>query len=137
MQSVGQKDTGPEISLRRMLHGLGYRFRLHRKDLPGRPDLVFPSRRKVVFVHGCFWHGHTCPKGRLPKTKIENWALKIETNTQRDARAIQRLAELGWKSQVVWECELKNPEHVALKLARFLGPPRIGAAEDGPVGRME
>lgn len=139
MQSVAQKNTGPELLLRRLLHRLGYRFRLHRKDLPGKPDLVFPSRRKAVFVHGCFWHGHNCPKGRLPKSRPEFWIPKIEGNKARDARAEERLGEMGWETHVVWQCEMKNPERVAEDLATFLGPPgRAEEADKGvPVGRAE
>ncbi len=123
MQSVGQKNTGPEIVVRRIAHALGYRFRLHRKDLPGRPDLVFPGRRKVVFVHGCFWHGHGCPKGRLPKSKPEFWVPKIEGNKARDERAEQALVDLGWETLTLWQCETKTPEVIATKLREFLGPP--------------
>ncbi|WP_339162499.1 very short patch repair endonuclease [Methylobacterium bullatum] len=123
MQSVGQKDTKPEVALRQGLHRLGYRFRLHRKDLPGRPDLVFPSRKKVVFVHGCFWHGHGCAKGRLPKSRPEFWVPKIEGNKARDARAIERLTKMGWETHIVWQCDMKNSERVAEELATFLGPP--------------
>jgi DNA mismatch endonuclease (patch repair protein) len=132
MQSVGQKNTGPELALRRALHGLGYRFRLHRKDLPGRPDLAFPSRKKAVFVHGCFWHGHDCPKGRLPKSRPDYWAPKIEANKARDARAVERLTEMGWETHVAWQCELKNPERVAQELARVLGPPQRVVATGAP-----
>ncbi|MEE7475884.1 very short patch repair endonuclease [Methylobacterium hispanicum] len=123
MQSVGQKNTGPEIVVRRIAHALGYRFRLHRKDLPGRPDLVFPGRHKVVFVHGCYWHGHGCPKGRLPKSKPEFWVPKIEGNKARDERAEQALVDLGWETLTLWQCETKTPEVIETKLREFLGPP--------------
>ncbi|MDH3032097.1 very short patch repair endonuclease [Methylobacterium fujisawaense] len=126
MQSVGQKNTKPELAVRKIAHALGYRFRLHRKDLPGRPDLVFPGRKKVVFVHGCFWHGHGCPKGRLPKSRPEFWVPKIEGNKERDHRAEAKLAELGWETLTVWQCEAKNVEAVTAQLVEFLGPP--GAA---------
>ncbi|CAO4175007.1 very short patch repair endonuclease [Methylorubrum populi] len=126
MQSVGQKDTGPELAVRKIAHALGYRFRLHRKDLPGRPDLVFPGRKKVVFVHGCFWHGHGCSKGRLPKSRPEFWVPKIEGNKARDHRAESKLAELGWESLTLWQCEAKNVEAITAKLVDFLGP--LGAA---------
>lgn len=138
MQSVGQKNTKPEVALRRVLHRLGYRYRIHRKDLPGRPDLVFPSRKKVVFVHGCFWHGHNCSKGRLPKSRPEFWVPKIEGNKARDARAIDRLTEMGWETHVVWQCEMKYPERVAEDLATFLGPPgRQKAASDSGSAQTE
>lgn len=120
MGSVGQKNTGVEIRVRRMLFAAGYRFRVHRKDLPGRPDLDFPSRRKVVFVHGCFWHGHGCPKGRLPKSRPEYWEPKIARNRQRDSEQVVALTEMGWSSLTVWECELKAPEELLQKLIRFL-----------------
>ncbi|HXG78538.1 MAG TPA: very short patch repair endonuclease, partial [Methyloceanibacter sp.] len=84
MKSVGTRDTGPEISVRRLLHSLGYRYRLYRSDLPGTPDLTFPKRHKVIFVHGCYWHGHGCEKGRLPKSKLAYWAPKIAANRARD-----------------------------------------------------
>ena len=139
MQSVGQRNTGPEVTLRKELHRLGYRFRLHRRDLPVRPDLVFPSRNKAVFVHGCFWHGHDCAKGRLPKSRPEFWVPKIEGNKARDARAIEKLEELGWATHVVWQCELKNPERAVKEVATFLGPPRRGGVLDmnSPFRRTE
>lgn len=134
MQSVGQKHTGPEMVVRKLAHSLGYRFRLHRKDLPGKPDLVFPSRRRVVFVHGCFWHGHGCAKGKPPKSRPEFWVPKIEGNKERDIRAEKRLGELGWESLTLWQCESKNLSVVTEKLVAFLGPPRTranGAASRG------
>ena len=95
MQSVGQKNTGPEWSVRRLLHRLGYRYRLHRKDLPGTPDIVFPSRRKAIFVHGCYWHGHGCKKGRLPKSNLDYWSPKIDSNKERDRRKQSELEAAG------------------------------------------
>ena len=109
MSRVGQKHTGPEMALRRALHRLGYRYRLHRRDLPGSPDIVFPSRRKAVFVHGCFWHGHDCPMFKLPVTRQEFWMAKISSNRTRDARATAALLELGWRVANVWECTLRGP----------------------------
>src|ERR1051325_667957 len=91
MKSVGTRDTGPELAVRRMLHRMGYRYRLHRKDLPGRPDIAFPSRRKAIFVHGCFWHGHACSKGKLPKSRLDYWTAKVKANQDRDAMVIARL----------------------------------------------
>lgn len=106
-----------------MLHAAGYRYRLH-GDLPGRPDLVFPARRKVVFVHGCFWHGHDCPRGaRTPKRNADYWTAKIARNVARDARAMAGLASLGWAAMVVWECRLRCLRDVHADLAAFLGPP--------------
>lgn len=121
MQSVRSKDTGPEMAVRSLLHKLGYRFRLHRKDLPGSPDIVFPSRKKVVFVHGCFWHGHGCSKGKLPKSRIEYWQPKIARNSQRDAENILQLNNLGWNVLILWQCELRNFDETTNKLVEFLG----------------
>lgn len=120
MSKVGQKNTKPELALRRALHGLGYRFRLHRRDLPGSPDIVFPSRTKVVFVHGCFWHGHGCRWGRLPKSRPEYWQPKIETNKERDRRALTELQEAGWEPLVVWQCELRDLEGAVGRVEGFL-----------------
>lgn len=108
MKKVKQRDTAPEILVRSLLHRLGFRFFLHRKDLPGRPDLVFPRRKLAVFVHGCFWHGHDCRRGRLPKTRPEFWAPKIESNRARDRRKEKELIELGWRVVTVWQCELDD-----------------------------
>jgi DNA mismatch endonuclease, patch repair protein len=120
MSRVGQKNTAPEMALRRALHRLGYRFRLHRRDLPGSPDIVFPSRRKVVFVHGCFWHGHDCRWGRLPKSRQEYWLPKIETNRERDKRALTELRDAGWEPLVVWQCELRDLEGAVDRVEAFL-----------------
>ncbi len=120
MSRVGQKHTGPEMALRRALHCLGYRYRLHRRDLPGSPDIVFPSRRKAVFVHGCFWHGHDCRWGRLPKSRPEYWFPKIEANRARDKRALTRLCQDGWKAMVVWQCELRDLDGAVSRVEAFL-----------------
>lgn len=120
MRRVKSKDTKPELAVRRLLHAAGYRYRLHRKDLPGKPDLVFPGRRKAVFVHGCFWHGHDCRRGaRQPKTNAEYWRAKIARNIDRDARTRAALGAAGWRSLVVWECELKD-EALLQRLENFL-----------------
>lgn len=117
MRAVKARDTGPEMRLRRALHAEGYRYRLHRKDLPGSPDLVFPARRAVIFVHGCFWHGHDCPRGaRTPKSNRAYWEAKIDRNKARDAAALDALVRAGWRALVVWECELKGD--AALEKAR-------------------
>jgi DNA mismatch endonuclease (patch repair protein) len=129
MQSVAQRNTGPEVRVRRALHRLGYRFRLHGKSLPGRPDIVFPSRRKVVFIHGCFWHGHNCSKGRLPKSRPEYWIPKIEANKARDERSVNELRKAGWESHVVWQCEIAKIDEAVGAITRFLGPP--GSAAQG------
>ncbi len=108
------------MALRRALHRLGYRYRLHRRDLPGSPDIVFPSRRKVVFVHGCFWHGHDCRWGRLPKSRPEYWLPKIEANRARDNRALTRLCEGGWQTMVVWQCDLRDLDDAVSRVEAFL-----------------
>src|SRR5271170_5733637 len=109
MSRIRGRDTKPELLLRRGVHARGFRFRLHRGDLPGRPDLVFPARRAVIFVHGCFWHGHNCPMCRLPATRTDFWRTKIEKNRTRDRDAIKALATKGWRILVVWECALRGP----------------------------
>lgn len=121
MRRIRSKDTKPEMIVRSMVHKLGFRFRLHRRDLPGCPDLVFPSRRKVIFVHGCFWHGHTCPEvARTPKTNTEYWVQKIRGNIERDNRNQEKLKALGWRILVVWECETKIETKLARRICRFL-----------------
>lgn len=124
MSRVKAKGTGPELAVRRMLHALGYRYRLHSLQLPGKPDLSFPSRRKVVFVHGCFWHGHEgCRYAKLPLSRVEFWRKKIEKNKQRDEKNFAEMKMLGWGVHVVWQCQLKSGEKVLEDLQRFLGPP--------------
>ncbi|MVA96664.1 DNA mismatch endonuclease Vsr [Nitratireductor sp. CAU 1489] len=120
MRAVKSKNTGPEITVRRLLHAMGYRFRLHRKDLPGKPDIVFPSRTKVIFVHGCFWHGHGCSKGRPPKSRLDYWLPKLEQNARRDRTKTEQLAAAGWDVLVVWQCELKELEELATRLQDFV-----------------
>ena len=122
MAQVKSKDTKPEMTVRRLLHGLGYRYRLHRKDLPGKPDLVFPSRRKAVFVHGCFWHSHAdCKKARLPSSNRDYWQAKLTRNRERDERNVALIEKEGWATIVVWECELSDLDAVARSLVDFLG----------------
>jgi DNA mismatch endonuclease (patch repair protein) len=121
MSRIRGKDTAPEMLVRRLAHGMGFRFRLHRKDLPGSPDLVFASLGKVVFVHGCFWHGHRCKEGsRRPRSNRAYWIPKIEANQRRDRRARRALQRAGWATLVVWECHLREPEAVAERLFKFL-----------------
>lgn len=120
MSSVRSKDTKPELLVRRTLHRLGYRYRIHRRDLPGSPDLVFPSRKKTIFVHGCFWHGHGCQWGHLPKSKLDYWKPKIEANQARDQRNVKALSDAGWSVKVVWQCELRNLEAAMEKIVEFL-----------------
>ena len=125
MSSVASKDTGPELAVRRVLHRLGYRYRLHNRGLPGAPDIVFQGRKKVIFVHGCFWHGHGCQFGQLPKSKINYWEPKISENRKRDAKNLAKLRERGWAVLVVWQCQLKDTEKTRSKLIHFLGPTSI------------
>ena len=114
MRSVGSQNTRPEVATRRLLHGLGYRFRIHRRDLPGTPDIVFPSRKKVIFVHGCFWHQHDgCSKARMPKSRTHFWEEKFRRNRARDVRNVSDLREVGWMAAIVWECEIKRPTRLA------------------------
>jgi len=121
MAAVRPVDTKPEFIVRRLVHGMGYRYRLHRRDLPGTPDLVFPARRAVVFVHGCFWHRHEgCALARIPKSRVEFWTRKLEGNRERDARELKELRAAGWRVLIIWECELKNPKTLARRLRRFL-----------------
>ena len=121
MRAVKSKDTAPEIAVRRIAHAMGFRFRLHGVDLPGTPDLVFPKRQTVIFVHGCFWHGHHCARGaRVPARNREYWTTKIARNVTRDQKDQRALRKLGWKSLIIWECELKTPERLRKKLARYL-----------------
>jgi DNA mismatch endonuclease, patch repair protein len=121
MARVRSKDTGPELTVRKLVHGLGYRFRLHRRDLPGAPDLVFPSRRKVIFVHGCFWHRHAaCSRARTPQSNREYWLTKFSQNQFRDRRSVCLLRQAGWCSMVVWECELSDVTRLKRRIRSFL-----------------
>jgi DNA mismatch endonuclease (patch repair protein) len=139
MSRIRSKNTKPELLLRRGLHAIGFRFRLHRKDLPGRPDLVFPARRAVIFVHGCFWHGHDCPLFRLPATRREFWQAKIDGNRSRDLRDRARLAAGGWRVLTIWECALRGPgrlssEIVFAAVSSWLrGEDPEGLIQGGPV----
>jgi DNA mismatch endonuclease, patch repair protein len=125
MSRIRSRDTKPEMVLRRGLHSRSFRFRLHCKDLPGCPDLVFPRYRTVILVHGCFWHGHDCPLFTLPATRSEFWSAKIASNRERDTRALRDLAAAGWRTLIVWECALKGTgrrplENVLTICERFL-----------------
>jgi DNA mismatch endonuclease (patch repair protein) len=121
MRAIRSKDMQPELKVRSLAHRLGYRFRLHRKDLPGKPDLVFASRRKVVFVHGCFWHSHGCKAAHIPKSHQEYWGPKLERNKTRDAKNIEALQAAGWRSLAVWECETRDENALEKRLRKFLG----------------
>ena len=121
MSGVRSKNTKPELIVRSAVHRMGYRFRLHRKDLPGKPDIVLPKHKKVILVHGCFWHGHKgCPGSKRPSSNIEFWNDKLEGNIIRDAENIRKLEELGWKPLVIWECETKKPDILYSILNEFL-----------------
>lgn len=123
MARIGCKDTKPELVVRRTAHALGYRYRLHRRDLPGTPDMVFPSRRKAIFVHGCFWHLHDalgCRKARLPKTRREFWKAKLEANRERDIRNRRALEGDGWNVLEIWGCELGDVAALERRLVDFL-----------------
>ena len=122
MAAVKSKGTSPELVVRRMAHRMGFRYRLHVKTLPGSPDLVFPRLRKIVIVNGCFWHGHSCGRCRIPATRREYWVAKIATNAARDRRTRRMLVRLGWQVLVVWECEtvLKRRERLRRRLLKHL-----------------
>lgn len=108
MSRVRRRDTAPELRVRRALHAAGFRFRLHRRDLPGRPDIVLPAFRTAVFVHGCFWHGHDCPRGRRPASNSAFWAAKLDKNLERDRDSVAALNRSGWAVKIVWECQVDN-----------------------------
>ena len=120
MRRIRGRDTKPELVVRRTAHALGYRFRLHRRDLPGTPDLVFPRLRTAVFVHGCFWHMHRCQRRRIPETNRPYWAEKLLRNVRRDRRNARRLRADGWSVCTVWECQTRDAERLARRLARLL-----------------
>ena len=123
MRMVRGKDTKPELLVRRLVHAMGFRYALHRRDLPGCPDLVFAPRKKVIFVHGCFWHRHSsskCRLARLPKSRLDFWLVKLESNRLRDEKRMRALRVLGWKVLLVWECQLSDKEQLQNRLRRFL-----------------
>lgn len=122
MRRIRSKDTKPEFKVRRLVHSLGYRYRLHSKCLPGHPDLVFASRKKAIFIHGCFWHQHDgCSICHIPKTRHDYWVPKLQRNKERDKINQAKLKELGWRSLVIWECEVKDIEGLKRRLLKFLG----------------
>lgn len=120
MSRVGQRHTTPEMTVRRMLHARGWRYRLHGRGLPGTPDIVFPKLRAVLFVHGCFWHGHDCNLGRSPKSRPEYWGPKIKGNRSRDARKVRELCDMEWRVMTVWQCSLKDKWVALEQIERFL-----------------
>ncbi len=121
MSNIGNKDTKPELRIRSLLHQMGYRFRLHRKDLPGKPDIVLPKYKTVIFIHGCYWHRHTCKKGRsTPTSNREFWEEKFSKNIERDKRNLVELKNIGWNIITIWQCELKNMEKIQSRLKSHL-----------------
>ena len=121
MRQVRSKHSSAEVFVRNLVHGMGYRFRLHEHELPGSPDLVFPARRKVIFVHGCFWHGHRCVRGmNRPSSNVGYWLAKLDGNKRRDRRNSADLRKLGWAKFVVWECQLKREAWLRKRLSDFL-----------------
>jgi DNA mismatch endonuclease (patch repair protein) len=121
MRAIKGRDTAPEMTVRRLIFSMGYRYRLHQKDLPGKPDLVFPTRRKVIFVHGCFWHGHDCRRGaRVPKTNREYWERKIARNRERDGQHYTDLKQAGWAVLILWECQIRDREVCVERIKEFL-----------------
>lgn len=121
MRAVKSRNTQPEMLVRRIVHNMGKRYRLHRADLPGKPDLTFPRLKKIIFIHGCFWHGHDCQRGaREPKENADYWRQKIKRNRERDAKIQETLRTMGWSILVLWECQLKNREALGHKLTQFL-----------------
>lgn len=121
MRRIRSANTKPELAVRSLTHRLGFRFRIHRRDLPGSPDLVFPSKQKVIFVHGCFWHQHRgCIDGRLPKSNTEYWLPKLANNKKRDKKNRSRLARLGWKCLVIWDCQTVDGKKLKQQLKAFL-----------------
>lgn len=122
MASIRKTDTRPELSVRRVAHSMGYRYRLHRRDLPGTPDLTFPKWRKVIQVHGCFWHQHNCRLGRRrPTTNLDYWSPKLERNKIRDRKNRAKLRRMGWDTLVIWECQVGNLEFVRTRIRKFFG----------------
>lgn len=127
MRGSKSKDTRPELLVRKLLHGLGYRFRIHRRDLPGKPDIAFIGRKKAIFIHGCFWHQHldeACPISRKPESNTEFWNAKFEKNRERDKRNARSLKELGWEVMTVWECDIAD-KNLGPRLVKFLGPSKL------------
>ena len=121
MRAFKSRNTAPELAVRHIAHQMGYRFRLHRKDLPGTPDLVFVSRRKVIFIHGCFWHTHGCDLTRVPKSNLKYWVPKLQGNRARDEKTLAALAVEGWRSLIIWECEVRDNDKLRQRLMKFLG----------------
>ena len=132
MRSIRSENMKPELVVRSLVHKLGYRFRLHRKGLPGKPDLVFSSRRKAIFVHGCFWHAHGCKRAHVPKSNVDYWKPKLERNQARDGENVATLSASGWESLIVWECETADEHSLKKRLRTFLGGKHRETPEDAP-----
>lgn len=125
MSRIRGRDTKPEIAVRKLLHKMGYRFRLHLKSLPGKPDIVLPKHKKIVFVHGCFWHGHRgCRRASRPVSNADFWNVKIEKNIKRDAENLKKLKALGWKTTTVWQCQIRKTQLLQKRLESFLNAAR-------------
>lgn len=121
MSRIKGVDTAPELLVRSLVHRMGFRFRLHRKDLPGKPDIVLPRHRMIIFVHGCFWHGHrNCARAKNPTTNIAFWQNKIDTNVARDKKNFRALKKLNWAVLIIWQCELRNVSRLTARLEKFL-----------------
>lgn len=132
MSRIRDRNTRPEMRVRQLLHAAGYRYRLHRRDLPGRPDIVFPTRRKAIEIRGCFWHRHPgCKDATMPRTRRNWWEAKLTSNVERDIRNLAALEGMGWRVLVLWECELGDVPALAARLGKFLGPPGSGSASQG------
>lgn len=135
MQANRSQDTKPEMRVRQLVHGMGFRYRLHRRDLPGCPDLVFPSRKKAIFVHGCFWHQHCgCRRAHAPRSRLEYWRPKLQRNQMRDVAAQIALQASGWNVAVVWECETADVEQLIQRLKSFIDSDSCGESDNCPIG---
>jgi DNA mismatch endonuclease (patch repair protein) len=126
MAKIRSSNTGPELRVRRALHQMGYRYRLHVKDLPGKPDIVFPGRKKIIFVHGCFWHQHKgCAEGRIPASRREYWIPKLSRTVARDAAHLEQLKKNGWELLVLWDCEIRDNDEFRTRISKYLGPRKM------------
>ena len=123
MSRIKGTDTGPEMTVRRIVHGMGFRYRLHVRELPGKPDIVLPKLGKIIFVHGCFWHQHECAFSHVPKSNVSYWRPKLQRNQVRDRENIKALRSIGWKCLTLWECQMSNPERLLRRLTKFLDGP--------------
>jgi len=128
MRAIKSKDNLPELCVRSQVHGLGFRYRLHRRDLPGRPDIVLGKLRTVILVHGCFWHCHTCADGHVPKSRRDYWPNKLAGNLRRDRRNVRRLRSMGWRVLIIWECQTRDIERLRRRLLDFLKRARAAKA---------